>query len=346
MNCSMLIWTPQAVEVVTGSERYTMPVALSFQDRHAARLFSDHAGTLSLRVPADRRPFRISRDGGAGFEPIEAVPGDGGPISAYGCTWHPSTGHFTAVENDVVWIYDGGWRSRRIPEDFTLRSVSVDPRGCIWCAGAIPSTRIPEESTEGAIFYQPSNDAPFQRYPLGLAPAEERRAIEAGGMGEFFRIDASARPLVASSSSSWPFDDPSSFLFLLGDHPFVLKLEEETPCHLDRPSSGVVSAFTMEGGTWRIEGKGVERDSIKSTLMELLGVTEFWQLMVWEVDAHDRDILTVVQIWGLAGGPGTQRIEATALCASHDGGATFHLLERLPANAENGPMILSAVLSN
>jgi hypothetical protein len=231
-----------------------------------------------------------------------------------------------------VWIldHDHGWRPRKLPADISVADVSFDRTGGLWCVGAAPSARIPDEQTEAAARYQSGPSTRFEVVSPRLGAADSLRIIRAGGLVALRTVDAEEAPVVATSLCSWFIDDESSFAFLLGDgHSAVKRLVDETVRMVDRSIPGCVRIFTCQAGLWQIRGGTFQRRSLLPALAEALAVRGR-AMVIRGMDA-DRGRLALVVEAAREGWTSTAADpDFTAVCISNNNGESFEVARRQP----------------
>jgi len=327
-GCAALVWTPDAVRVLTSCSEFDLRLAIDRRDRFGLRLWSDYAGLLYVRVIDERRPLWISADKGATFKAIPLIPAEEKPVSAYNCKLHPASGIISALGCDRAWIYDGvsgQWGSRELPPDMHVKDVSIDAKQGFWYAGSVHSQRIPGEKTEAAMRYQPAPGAPFQPRSPRLSYADAVKVIKEGGLTELRTVDAEGEPVIATSLCAWLLEDSSSFIFVFdSDRTFASRLKDELISHVDR-SSNLLRIFTYQGSVWERNGSRWEqRDSLAGPIKRSLKVSK-QTVLVRGLDVRQGKIAAAVEV----GPPGAIDVapdpELTAVCFSTDNGKSFEL---------------------
>ena len=329
MTPTVLVWTPAAIEVVSGQHRYLHRQAVPADQRYWFGIDGRIPGRLYLRCPAWQPPYQVSADGCRSFAPVESLPPEAGDISPYAWKLHPALPGLTALGSGLVWVLarDGAWRSRALATDLAVADVGFDPGGGLWCIGAAPSTRIPGETTEAAARYQSAPGAAFAPASPRLGAGDSLRVIRNGGLAALRSVDAEGSPVVATSLCSWFVDDESSFAFLLGPgRSSVERLPGETVRSIDRSSSGRVRIFTCQAGLWQVEHGGFRRRSLVPALERALAVRDR-ELIVRGMDAEGSRWALAVEVAAEHKTAATDP-DFTAVCISDNDGESFEIVHR------------------
>jgi hypothetical protein len=331
-GCAALVWTPDAVRVLTGSGEFKLGLVIDRRDRFGLRLWSDHAGQLYLRVIDERQPLWISADKGATFQAVPPIPVEDKPVSAYNYKLHSASGIISALGHHVVWIYDavgGQWKSRELPSDMHVKDISIDGQQGFWFAGSVDSRRIPGEKTEAAMRYQAASGTAFQPRSPHLSYVDAVKVIKDGGLTELRTVEAEAEPVVATSLCSWLLDDSSSFIFTFDSkRTFVSRLKAELISHIDR-SSNSLRLFTYQGSAWERNGNRWERrHSLVAPIERSLKVSGR-KILIRGLDVRREKIAAAVEVSPPGATDVAQDPELTAICLSVDNGISFEVTHQL-----------------
>ncbi|MGH7491684.1 MAG: hypothetical protein ACREOO_04760 [bacterium] len=296
-----------------------------------------------------RTLFMRVKEQGYTLTPVPSVPGNG-PLALSNGRIHGS---------DLVTVIDGKrllflgadqyWHERALPHDITTRDISFDPTGGLWIAGAVPSHRIPNASSEVAIRYQALETAAFEACSPRLSFLAAAKTIQHGGLETLRMIDVEGEPLIATSDCSWFLDDPSSFLFVCKekDHWRVERLAMRSVRKLLRPTAGKLLVVTTEGDIFAVTATGVVRLIGKAATLHTAilsacpHVPAEAKLLVRGADADEAKLVVVTGLYVTIGTKLSWFV--TAICQSIDFGASWAVRTKT-APVEGDPELLDVAM--
>ncbi len=284
-------------------------------------------GAPLLRLPA--RPVPIARWIQGAVQPLPPPPLDPQDIKAWRC--HPAIVAVSARSDDSLAVLRGArWSTRALPPGMQIQDVDFDPQGGLWCAGAVPSARIPRSDTEAALRYQADPAGPWVSRSPVLGALSSMRTIGAGGLEALRRVDAAGIPVLATSLCAWFLDDDSSFLFSKATsdtrRDTVLRLANDMVRIFDR-SGTTARVLTVGGRLWTRRGRGFKARDLKPAIRRCLG-TERQHLTVRGADVRGEELALAVEIAPPGRDSAAGEAEASALLLSGDGGEHFALIRR------------------
>lgn len=327
MDLATIIVLPGRVRLLLGRHRIEGELGVSESDRFDVRAWRSTDASVILRAPSGRSPlWRIAVDGSA-IAPLPPVPGEG-PLEARAARVHGAAGVTTVLDPPVLWVLEPQdvWTPRALPDGMDVRDVSLDRAGGLWCAGEVPSGRIPGQDSELALRYQRHPGGRFGGRTPRLGLLDAARIVRHGGFTSLRHVDADGEPVVVTSICAWFLDDPSTFAFLVGaGKASVVRLEDETVAALDRPNPGQVRLVTHEANIWTLGGSGKPSSRpLGPAVLSALGASSS-QVVIRNAALRGDTIALAVEVNDGA---------TSAALASRDGGATFEVVHRAEGPAE------------
>lgn len=233
----VLEWSPSRLRLRSLSDDVVVEVDLPSLvpgARHDLALFP--GPRLCVRVPGGARtPFLL----GSSLEHAPRVPGSGA-LATPACRAH-ADGTLTALDGATLWILPpspGVWVSRSIPEGIQARDVSLGADGCLYVCGSASGRAV-------VVRLEPDDDS--QLVPI-LTAADRKRLSARGADETFWRVDASAEPLVLIASCAWLFEDETDFAVVRWRDTWKVRTSERHAIrNWCRVSSDGISIYTAHG---------------------------------------------------------------------------------------------------
>jgi hypothetical protein len=201
-----------------GADEAPPSVACSADQRYDVRLSPRGAGAW-VRAPIEpRSPFAAATAGQAALEPCEPVPGQG-PVRLSAAS-ADAVGGLAVIGDDHVHVRHptgGPWRSIVLPAAFRAKAAGHGYDGSVWIAGSSPARRLRTSPREAALLRCLPGSSAMEPVELRLRPLEAWRTIRHGGFEQLSGIEASAKPVTATSASPDLHHDPWEFVLTQSD---------------------------------------------------------------------------------------------------------------------------------